>query len=86
MCTDCVQGGEVEPEAGGGLREERRGSTSGMTARAQACGTGEQRLTGLSVPEQIQSCHLGAGRRLEYSCGTPGPKKALKWEVGELKL
>lgn len=47
-----------------GPREERGGGTSVMIARAKAGRTGEQRLTGLSTPEQMQSCHMGAVRRL----------------------
>lgn len=39
--------------------EERGGGISLITARAKASETGEQGLTGLSTPEQMQSAKWG---------------------------
>lgn len=59
----CVQGCGVEPEAGGSAGGgERGGGTSVTTARAEVNGPGEQGLTGLSTPEQMQSARWEQGK------------------------
>lgn len=57
--------------------------TSVMTAKAN--GTTQRRFTGLSTPEQMQFCHLGAGK---VSVQPPHARAqgVLRWEEGEQKL
>ena len=50
--------------------------TSVTTAKAKASGTGEQRLTGLSTPEQMQFCHLGAEGSLSTASPRQDPRKS----------
>lgn len=88
LCVLTVSRAGRPPAAGGGAqRGERGGGPSVLTARAEASRPGEQRLTGLSAPEQMQSCHLGARRRLTTaSLPDAGLKEGLAWEAGEQNL
>lgn len=88
LCVLTVsRAGRLSQRQEAGLRGEKGAGPGVMTARAKTSRPGEQRLAGLSAPEQMQSCHLGAGRRLSTdSLPAAGRKEALEWEAGEQNL